>query len=139
MKRIKASPGPGRFAIAAALFIVLTFVAGTVIVRADTPVPAPTPKYTVEEVMKAVFKGEDSTGKKISQGKATQADYDKLVEYVSALPLNDAPQGDPVGWKQKTTALLTAANALKDGKPGALAQYTQAANCQACHRVYRPE
>jgi cytochrome c556 len=135
MKFINASPTSGRFKIAAALFAVITLVAGTAIVRAD----APPPKYTVEEIMKAVFKGEDSTGKKISQGKAIQADYDKLVEYVSSLPLNDAPQGDPAGWKQKTTALLAAATALKEGKPGALAQYTQAANCQACHRVYRPE
>ena len=135
MKPINASSVPGRLKIAATLFIVITFLAGTAIVRAD----APAPKYTVEEIMKAVFKGEDSTGKKISQGKATQADYDKLVEYVSSLPLNDAPQGDPAGWKQKTTALLAAATALKEGKPGALAQYSQAANCQACHRVYRPE
>jgi hypothetical protein len=135
MKFINASFTSGRFKIAAVLFIAIAFLAGPAIVRAD----APAPKYTVEEIMKAVFKGEDSTGKKISQGKATQADYDKLVEYVSALPLNDAPQGDPAGWKQKTTALLVAATALKEGKPGALAEYTQAANCQACHRVYRPE
>ncbi len=98
-----------------------------------------TPKYTVEEIMKAVFKGEDSTGKKISKGKGTQADYDRLVEYLTSLPLNDPPQGDPAGWKQKTTALLKAAVALKEGKDGALEQFNLAVNCQACHRIYRPD
>ncbi len=99
----------------------------------------PSPKYTVEQVMKTLFKGEDSVAKKISKGNGTKEDYDKLVEYVSSLPLNDAPQGDPVGWKKKTTALLAAATALKEGKPDALTQYNQAVNCQACHSVYRPE
>jgi len=112
---------------------------GIASIRADDKThdkPAP---YTVEQVMKAIYKGEDSIGKKVGEGKGTSADYDRLVEYLSALPLNDPPQGDAEGWKQKTTALLQAAIALKDGKPDALAQYNTAANCKACHRIYRPE
>jgi hypothetical protein len=97
------------------------------------------PKYTVEEIMKAIFKGEDSTNKKVVQGKAAPADYDKLVEYLSALPLNDPPQGDATVWGQKTATLLNAAIALKEKKPDALSQYNKAVNCQACHRTYRPE
>jgi hypothetical protein len=97
------------------------------------------PKYTVEEIMKAVFKGEDSTHKKITQGKAVPADYDKLVEYLSSLPLNEPPQGDVVVWRQKSATLLNAAIALKQGKPEALSQYNKAVNCQACHRDYRPD
>lgn len=97
------------------------------------------PKYTVQEIMKAVFKGEDSVSKKVSSSKGTKGDYGKLVEYLSALPLNDPLQGDPAGWKKKTTALLEAAKALQQNKPGALAQYNQTVNCQACHSVYRPE
>jgi hypothetical protein len=89
--------------------------------------------------MKSAFKGDDSIAKRIIKGKSTKEDYDKLVEYVTSLPLNDAPQGDPAGWKKKTTAVLDAANALKEGKPGAVAQFNQAANCQACHSIYRPE
>jgi cytochrome c556 len=119
----------------AATFIALAVIASTAILRADDA----SPKYTVEQIMKAVFKGQDSIAKKISKGNGTKEDYDKLVEYVSSLPLNDAPQGDPTGWKKKTTALLEAATALKEGKPGALAQYNQAVNCQACHSLYRPE
>jgi hypothetical protein len=117
------------------LFVVAGFTFGPAMLRADDG----SPKYTVEEIMKAVFKGEDSAGKRVSKGNGTQADYDKLVEYLSSLPLNDPPQGDADGWKQKTTAVLAAAVALKDGKSGALAQFNTAVNCQACHRIYRPD
>ena len=115
--------------------LALAFSVGTNPARAqDNP-----PKYTVEEIMKALHKGEDSVGKKVLDGKGTPADFDKLVEYYTSLPLNDPPQGDPAGWKQKTTAVLNAAQALKAGKPGALAQYAKAVSCKDCHSVYRPQ
>lgn len=112
------------------------FLLGVVAVAqaADKP-----PKYTVEEIMKAVYKGEDSTHKKITKGIAVPADYDKLVQYLSALPLNDPPQGDAVEWRKQATVLLDAAVALKAGRPDALSQYNKAVNCQACHRIYRPD
>jgi hypothetical protein len=120
----------------AIIVTIISFACGSIFIRAADVAP---PKYTVAEIMKALFKGEDAVGKKVGKGTGTKEDYDKLVEYLSALPLNDAPQGDPVEWKKKTTALLDAATALKAGKPEALAQYNQAVNCQACHRVYRAE
>jgi hypothetical protein len=115
-------------------FLVFLITMAVVMKAADSP-----PKYTIQEIMKAVYKGEDSTHKKISKSKATPADYDKLVEYLSALPLNDPPQGDAAEWRKKSTVLLNAAVALKSGKPDALSQYNQAVNCQACHRTYRPD
>ena len=121
-----------RVALAA---VIIAFFVSALILNAEDK----SPKYTVQQIMKALFKGEDSVNKKITKGNGAKEDYDKLVQYLSALPLNEAPQGDPAGWKQKTTALLDAATALKENKPGALAQYNQAVNCQACHRVYRPE
>jgi cytochrome c556 len=114
---------------------VVIFIGSAAMLRADDQPP----KYTVQEIMKAVYKGEDALNKRVVSGKATPEDYDKLVRYLTALPLNDAPQGDPAGWKKKTIALLTAATALKENKPDALTQYNQAVNCQACHSVYRPE
>ena len=96
------------------------------------------PKYTVAEIMKALNKGEDSVGKRVGKGMGTKADFDTLVAYYSSLPLNEPEQGDPATWKQKATALLEAAKALQSGKDGALAQYNKAADCKACHNVYRP-
>jgi hypothetical protein len=115
--------------------LVLTAVMGFLLsTRADDD-----PKYTVQVIMKVVFKGEDSVHKRILKGSATKEDLAKLVEYISVLPQNDPPQGDPDGWKKKTTALLIAARALQAGENDALAQYAKAANCQACHSVYRPD
>jgi cytochrome c556 len=92
----------------------------------------------VEEIMKAVFKGDDSIAKKVAQGKGTKEDLAKLAEYVASLPANDAPQGDPAGWTKKTTAVLDAVTALKAEQPGALAQFKLATDCKSCHSVYRP-
>jgi parvulin-like peptidyl-prolyl isomerase len=98
-----------------------------------------TPKYTVEEIMKAVFKGDDSIAKKAGKGEASKADLAKLEDYVASLPLNDAPQGDSADWKKKTTAVAEAVTALKTGKPDALARYNLAVDCKACHSIYRPQ
>ena len=114
--------------------VVLTLVTGFPLsARADDP------KYTVQQIMKAVYKGEDSVHKRIIKNTATKEDLAKLVEYVSVLPQNDPPQGDTPGWQKKTTTLVEAAKALQAGKDGALEQYTKAANCEACHSVYRPD
>ncbi|MGA2247694.1 MAG: hypothetical protein ABSH48_22135 [Verrucomicrobiota bacterium] len=118
----------------AGIVTVLTLALSTLILRAtDQP-----PKYTVEEIMKAVFKGDDSIAKRVGQGKGTKADLDKLAEYVGSLPANDPPQGDPAGWKKKTTAVLDAVTALKAGQLGALGKFNLAVDCKSCHSVYRP-
>ena len=93
----------------------------------------------LQEIMKAVFKGDDALAKKVGKGKGSDADFSKLEDYVTSLPLNDAPQGDSAGWKKKTTAVLEAITALKARQPGALGQYNLAVDCKACHSVYRPE
>jgi len=121
------------FSIAGVILILVLSLRPTLLRAADQP-----PKYTVQEIMKAVFKGDDSIAKRVGKGKATQAEVDKLAEYVGALPVNDAPQGDPAGWKKKTTAVLEAVTALQAGKPGAVAQFNLAVDCKACHSVYRP-
>ena len=118
-----------------AMVAVLVLLADTELSRAD----GTTPKYTVQEIMKAVFKGDDALAKKIGKGNGSKTDFAKLEDYVTSLPLNDAPLGDPAGWKKKTAAVLEAVTALKTGKPGALAQYNLAVDCKSCHSVYRPE
>lgn len=110
------------------------FIISVLLLRAEDK-----PKYTIEEVMKTLHKGEDSLGNKVSRGKGTKEDFDKLVEYYRSLPLNLPPQGDLESWKAKTTALLDAAKALQTGQEGALAKYNKAVNCKACHSIHRPE
>lgn len=116
-------------------------VALTVLATFATPLlisAAQKPKYTIKEVMKTLHKGDDSIGKKVTKGQGTQADYDKMVEYYSALPLNDPPRGDKESWHAKTAALLKSAKDLQAGKPGALEAYKHAADCKACHTEHKP-
>jgi cytochrome c556 len=119
--------------IASLGIVILCSTCAAILRAADQP-----PKYTVEEIMKAVFKGDDSIAKKVAQGKGTKEDLAKLAEYVESLPANDAPQGDPAGWIKKTTAVLDAVTALKEEKPDALAQFKLATDCKSCHSIYRP-
>lgn len=97
------------------------------------------PKYTIKEVMKALHKGDDALCKKVTKGEGTHEDFAKLVEYYKSLPLIEAPKGDAASWKEKTTALLKSAQALHEGKAGAVDQYKAAVNCKACHSVHKPD
>ena len=97
------------------------------------------PKYTVQEVMKEIHKGQDNIGKRAVSGKASKEDIAKLAEYYESLPLNEPPRGELASWKEKTAALVKASRALKTGAPDALALYKNAANCKACHTAHRPE
>ena len=96
-------------------------------------------KYTVQEVMKAIHKGEDNIGKRAVKGAASKDDIAKLAEYYESLPLNDPPRGEMASWKEKTGALVKASKALKAGEAGAVELYKNAANCKACHNVHKPE
>jgi hypothetical protein len=95
-------------------------------------------KYTIKEVMKALHKGDENVGKKVSRGQGDAADFAKLVEYYNALPLNKPPRGEQASWDAKTGALVKSAKSLKAGEAGALESYKAAANCKACHTAHKP-
>lgn len=97
------------------------------------------PKYTIKEVMKALHKGDENIGKKVTRGEGTAADFSKLLDYYSALPLNKPPRGEQSSWDAKTAVLVKAAKSLKAGEAGAVESYKTAANCKACHSAHKPE
>lgn len=122
--------------------IAIQIVVGAVAAASLAPLTlwaAPKPKYTTKEIMEALHKGKESLGKKVADGGGTPADFKKMVEYYTSLPLNDPPQGDATAWKKKATALLLSAKALEAGKPGALDQFKEAVNCKACHSEFKPK
>ena len=94
------------------------------------------PKYSIEEVMKALHKGDDAVGKRVTKGQGTKEDYKKMLEYYPSLGLNKPDKGDAASWTAKTTALLNAAKALDKGEPGALEAYKKAVTCKACHKEH---
>jgi hypothetical protein len=96
------------------------------------------PKYSVKDVMKALHKGDENVGKKVSRGQGDAADFAKLVDYYESLPANKPPRGDQSSWDTKTAALVKSAKSLKAGEAGALEAYKAAANCKACHTAHKP-
>lgn len=98
-------------------------------------------KSVIKEGMKAYHKapkGVDPVCKKAIDGKATADELTKLVECYSAMTKAKPPQGDDASWKDKTSKLLAAAQALQKGEAGAADKYKEAVNCKACHSVHKP-
>lgn len=96
-------------------------------------------KYSVEEIMEAINKGQDNICKRVGAGTASKEDIAKLVEYYAELPHNKPPKGDQKSWDEKTAALVKAVNGIKSGAPDAAAKFKEAVNCKACHSVHRPD
>lgn len=94
-------------------------------------------KGDISTVMKEAFKGDASLHKKVATGKGTPADAANLLEYVKSLPAESPPEGDAASWKEKTTKLIKAAQAVVDGKPGATSTLQTAGNCKACHSEHK--
>ena len=115
------------------------------VLAAEATAPAPTPKYTIKQVMGAIHKAPTNApagtaaiiNKATKTQNATKAEIDKMVEYYTALPLNKPPAGDAASWKTKTEALLAAAISLQKSETNAVAKLTTASTCKACHSVHK--
>jgi hypothetical protein len=93
------------------------------------------PKFTTKEVMAKAHKS--GLMKKVAGGQGTKEDAQQLVDMYNALGKNKPPKGEAGSWEEKTKALITAAQAVVDGKDGAGELLQQAANCMACHSAHK--
>lgn len=94
-----------------------------------------------KEFMKKYHKapqGVDSISKKASMGKASPEELKGLAAGYKAMIAAKPPKGDAASWKEKTTKLSAAADALVKGEPDAVARYKEAVNCKACHSEHKP-
>lgn len=116
----------------------LALLIGLAVVRADDPAP----KYTIKQVMDTANKGPkkdaDSMATRVIKGMGTDDEKKQLIELYTALAANKPPKGDPDSWKDKTSALVDAAQAVADGKDGAGAKLKKALDCGSCHDAHRP-
>lgn len=90
----------------------------------------------IKEVM-AAHKGKESLVAKITGGKGTDEDHKKILGLYEALATFKPPKGEEGSWKEKTTALVSAAKELVEKKEGAAAKLKAASNCKACHDVHK--
>jgi len=84
-------------------------------------------------------RGTDPIAKRAQDGKATPQELKELAAGYHAMAKDKPPQGDAASWKEKTTKLASAADALVKGDPDAPARYKEAVNCKACHEVHKPK
>ena len=96
-------------------------------------------KSKTSEVMVKYFKGKESPVQHAIAGTADDATLKAMVEAFLTLNGEKPPQGDVEVWKKKTTALSDAAKALQEKKLGAADAFKEAADCKACHSVFRPK
>jgi hypothetical protein len=115
-------------------------LAGLGMFQAADPAKA---KYTIEEVMEKAHKGgKKSLLGKVASGAADEKQKKQLLEYYEELAKNPAPQADKgsaADWKKRTGALVVAAKDVVGSKPGAANSLTKAANCKACHSIYKTD
>jgi cytochrome c len=93
------------------------------------------PKYTIAQVMDKCMKG--GLCGKVAGGKASPEEAKMLVEYFESLSANKPPKGDEAEWKKRTGELVKLAKAASSGDKGAGAKLKGAANCAACHKVFK--
>ena len=124
------------------LVLTLTAVCGLVVVTsAVRTMAAGDEANPIKQVMKIYHKapkGVDPVCKKASDGKASAAEIKNLVAAYKTLAAAKPPKGDEASWKEKTSALLSAAEAMQKGAPDGVARYKEAVNCKACHSVHKP-
>jgi cytochrome c553 len=96
----------------------------------------------IKDVMKSANKapkGEDPLCKKVVTGKATDAEKGQLLEYYKKLIGTEPPRGDLADWKQRTEALVAAADSVVKNEPDSTAKLKTALDCKACHKEHKPE
>ena len=113
----------------AALAVSATFALSTLRAADDKP------KHTIKEVMQQHSKAKLHT--KVIEGKASDEEKAKLVEYYEALGKNKPPKGGEDSWKKLTDELLAAAKDAKEGKEGFAKRLEAAVKCGDCHKVHK--
>ncbi len=93
----------------------------------------------IEAIMDAAHKGKPSLYAQVKDGKASKDQQKELLALYKDLGKNKPPKGSEAEWKKRTDALVTAAEGVVAGKPGATAALAKAANCKACHEQFKPE
>ena len=94
-------------------------------------------EISISDVMAEFHEGETSIANQAKEGEAEVEDLQRMLENYQAMVDLSPPQGPPDSWKEKTTKLVEATQALIAGEEGAIESYRLAVDCKACHSVHR--
>jgi hypothetical protein len=122
-----------------ATFASAVLLAGTITaLNAAEDVTKKEPK-DIHDVMEWAHKGRESMATRARDGKGSKDEVDTLLRFYKFMATQKPPQGDDASWKEKTAALVAAAEKLKKGDADAAEAYKKALNCKACHDVHKPK
>lgn len=95
-------------------------------------------KKTIKEVMKAAHTPPaNSLLVKVSGGKGSKEDAEKLLALYKDLAENEPKKGDKDKFKEKVEPIVKAAQAVVDGEKGAGPKLRMAVNCMNCHKEHK--
>lgn len=96
------------------------------------------PKYSIEEIMGKAHDGkQNSLLAKVAGGKANADQKKELLSLYQDLAKNKPEKGSQDDWKKRTTALVSAAKDVVDGKADGTRKLRAAANCKGCHSLHK--
>ena len=129
-------------------FILAAFVAGGLVISScggpkavvegndKPPQPGPAGKYAIKEIMQQGFKAEGNLKELILDGKATDEQKAKFVDYVENLAKYKVRKGEQADFEKRVGTLIAAAKGTD------LKALEESVNCKACHtdhKIYPPK
>ncbi len=96
------------------------------------------PKLDIESIMEKAHDKDNGLLMKVVDGSASKDEKQMLLDLYKDLSLNKPPKGDAKSWKEKTDALVTAAQAAVSNDKDYKDKLKKAANCDACHKLHQP-
>jgi hypothetical protein len=112
--------------------VCLTMLVACVVLAQD-----PAPELSIKEIMARAHKPPANLLRKVAQGKASAEETKQLLELYKALAQNEPPKGDAQAWADRTSLLVSAAQAAVDGEADAGQKLTKVTNCMACHSAHK--
>ncbi len=93
---------------------------------------------SIKAIMKAAHGGgKNSLLAQVVGGSAGEAQKKDLLNLYEALSKTTAKKGSADSWREKTTALVKAAQACVKGEAGAVKNLQALSNCGACHKLHK--
>ena len=121
------------------MFIATAALVVTLSLAAARAVENTAAKADIKQFMKDTHKGNTALIKRATEGQASPAEVQSLLVGYRAMAATEPPRGELSSWKEKTGALVAAAELLAKSDATGAPALKKAANCKACHGAHKPE
>jgi len=99
--------------------------------------PAAGGSEVIKTAMKQSFKPDDALCKKVSGGKATDAELAQMLKICQDICAATPPKGDKAAWVSKCQALIASVKKIQAKDATGIEAFKKAVNCKACHTDHK--